>query len=380
MHLQRDTPPNPPGLSLGRHGLMLGKRLLAPVWMRLGRLETRCLRDRLPAIDRPLYITGMARAGSTITLDMLSRHRDLAAHRYLDMAQPYLPFVWNRLAARLPLRRAEPVPRIHDDRILVTRDSPEAVEESLWQHFFPWLHDESRPAVLGEDTRHAAFESFYRATLAKLLLARGKPRYLSKANYNLTRIAYLLRVVPGARFIVLFREPQAHFASWMKQHRLFTDLQRRDRRWLGVLDAVGHHEFGLDQRFVHTGRADHPRLRALWNEGRFAEAFGRHWSALYGHVLDLVNTSPAAREAVLFVRYEDLCAHPAEVIGRMLDHAQLDRASFAPVQSHFEGRLSLPRYYGARLDDTEASELDQSTRSTRGRLGRHCELARGVSP
>src|SRR3546814_13405511 len=71
------------------------------------------------------------------------------------------------------------------------------------------------------------FERFFRDHLRKLLWVRRRPRYLSKANYSVTRMAYLLTLFPDARFVLPLRDPAAHIASLVKQPRLFCQGARR---------------------------------------------------------------------------------------------------------------------------------------------------------
>ena len=157
-----------------------------------------------------------------------------------------------------PSRRTLPTPappaeRAHKDRILVTPDSPEAMEEVLWMRFFPEAHETGKDQVLTDATSNPAFERFYKDHLKKILLVRGGRRYLSKGNYNLTRFAYLLKLFPDARFIVPVRDPRWHIASLIKQHRLFCDEERRDPRILQHMRRAGHFEFGLDRRAINVG-------------------------------------------------------------------------------------------------------------------------------
>ena len=57
--------------------------------------------------------------------------------------------------------------------------------------------------------------------MAKLVASQtGASRYAAKNNYNLTRMEYLLKVNPGAKFLLYIRNPVNHIASLMKQHRL----------------------------------------------------------------------------------------------------------------------------------------------------------------
>ena len=372
MHVERDGDVEPARIPRLLYLVWQAKRRFESASVRLGDVESRLLRRRLrgQVVDRPVYVTGLARAGTTITLELLSRHRDIATHRYRDMAQPYLPFVWNRLLDRLPLPAPRPAERLHKDGILVSRDSPEAVEETIWNWFFPRLHDEVHPAVLGADTTNPPFERYYRDHIGKLLLAHGRRRYLAKANYNVTRLAYLIRLFPGARFLVVARRPTAHFASWLKQHELISQTHRHDPRWVAATRSVGHHEFGEGQRFINAADTDRVRaIRGAWDTGRHARAFGWYWSSIYGHVLDLIDRDPLVRAATLIVRHEDLCAEPRETIDRMLEHAALDPAAFTGVREQYAARLGQPRYYRATLDAAELSDLDETTTAVAARLG-----------
>src|SRR3546814_8036686 len=102
------------------------------------------------------------------------------------------------------------------------------------------LHDARRWDFLDADTRNPAFERFFRDHIRKLLWLRGGTRSLSKANYNLTRLEYLLHLFPDARIVIPIRDPIWHIASLLKQHRLFYRGQQEDARELRHLHRVGH--------------------------------------------------------------------------------------------------------------------------------------------
>jgi hypothetical protein len=80
------------------------------LWIALGNLETRLIADEIDAtaVERPIFISGLARAGSTILLEILARHPDVVSHRYQDYPLVFTPFWWNRLLERMPKREAPP--------------------------------------------------------------------------------------------------------------------------------------------------------------------------------------------------------------------------------------------------------------------------------
>ena len=71
----------------------------------------------------------------------------------------------------------------------------------------------------------------------------------------------------------------------------------------------------------------------------------------------------------MLVRHEDLCAQPRQTIERILQHTELDPASFSDVRDRYAQRLGKPRYYRATLDDTELADLAETTAHVATRLG-----------
>jgi len=200
-----------------------GVHAAAPLFVGLGNIESRMLARSLAtqAVDRPVYICGLPRAGTTITLQMLSEHPDVATHKYADFLMPYMPWVWNKVFPMIPVNAMkEPVARIHRDRIQVTRDSAEMGEEILWEHFFPFIHDENNYSVLDSSTSNRDFERFYSEHLRKLAIVRDRNRYVSKAIMCVVRMQYLRKIFPDARFLLYIRNPFDHVASIIKQDRI----------------------------------------------------------------------------------------------------------------------------------------------------------------
>jgi hypothetical protein len=342
----------------------------AGFWQKLGELESSANRDALDqvAIDRPIYVAGIARSGSTILLELLAGRPGVATHRYRDFPPVYTPLFWNRAFAHVYRADAPPTERAHKDRILVTPDSPEAMEEVLWMRFFPGCHDNASNQVLGRTTANPAFERFYTDHLKKILLIRAGRRYLSKGNYNLTRFAYLQKLFPNARFIVPVRDPRWHVASLMKQHRLFCAEESRDPRILKHMQRVGHYEFGLDRRVINVGdRVEVEGIERLWRDGEEVRGWARYWAMLYGFVLDQREADPDLARAVLLVRYEDLCDRPQATLAAAFAHAELPVA--ADEMAAMAARLSQPTYYRLGFTPEEEAAIAEETAGTRTRLG-----------
>lgn len=344
----------------------------APAWRLLSRLESAVLADELGAIevDRPIFIAGVARSGTTILTEMLSRHPDITAHRYSDFPNMYTPYWRNWLASRTGAGSTEPVERAHRDRIMVTPESPEAVEELIWMMFFHDLHEPDVDQVLTAETHNPEFERFYGEHVRKLLLVRGASRYLAKGNYNLTRLAYILKLYPDARVIVPVRHPVNHIASLIKQDRLFDRLAGEDGRVVRQLRMSGHFEFGPGRRCINIG--DHrvaAEIQDCWSRDDKVGGWAGYWSSVYGFALDQVECDPLVRDAVEFVRYEDLCGQPDRQIERLLDHCRLPVEPFAPIRAHYVDQLTAPEYYQPDFSSAEIERIKTIAGSVAARIG-----------
>lgn len=291
----------------------------------LGDLETRMLADQLSVIDRPIYVAGLARAGSTLLLELLSWQRNVVTHQYRDFPLLHVPYLWNRFLDLAGTRTATAEERAHNDGVVVDRDSPEAFEEVLWMAFFPDLHQLGCCDVLDGRTQHPEFERFYRDHLRKLLLLRDGSRYVSKANYNVTRLEYLLRLFPDARFVIPVRDPVDHVASLMRQHERFSAGQRQDPRAREHLRRVGHFEFGIDRRAINTGDSSAvAAVEGCWESGREVEGWARYWAMVHDYLLRRLSENPALASATTIVPFETLCREPVGTIWQLLEHCELD--------------------------------------------------------
>lgn len=341
-----------------------------PLWVRLGDLETRVLGDRLrpDAIEIPVYIAGLARAGTTILLEALAQHPDVATHQYRDYPPVYTPFWWSRLLDHIETRPQAAAERAHRDRIMVTPASPEAMEEVLWMTFFPDCHDPATSAVLDGRVSNPAFERFYREHVAKLLLTRGRRRYVAKGNYNVTRLQYIQKIFPTARFIVPVRRPEAHVASLVKQHRLFCAGVNAHGRAYDHLRRVGHFEFGPDRRPVNVGNACRTsETMELWQQGDEVRGWARQWADVYGFVADVLASDPKLRAATLVVRYEDLCSIPLDTLARAFEHAALDGGRI--VAASLARTISAPSYYEPHFSAADLATIRRETCEAAGRFG-----------
>jgi hypothetical protein len=271
----------------------------------MGRIETGMMRKRLDEvrIESPVFICGLARSGSTKILEILNSHPDTVSLEYGDFPFFFIPYWWNRYAKPIVTRHCKAVERIHKDRIMVTPESPEAFEEIIWMSCFEELHKQEESAILDDFTENTEFEVSYGEFIRKILLRRQGGRYLAKANYHSTRIRYLRKLFPDARFIFPVRHPLSQVESLIRQHQHFCQLGQRNHRIIKHMTRIGHFEFGPQRRPVNVGsRASANNIAALWHEGCDAEGYAHMWSNIYSYIHDLVKEDEDISRSVTIVR------------------------------------------------------------------------------
>jgi hypothetical protein len=191
---------------------------------------------------------------------------------------------------------------------------------------------------------------------------------VSKGNYNVTRLEYLLKSFPDARFVIPVRRPDGHVASLMKQHTLFCEGETKNPRMLEHMRRIGHFEFGLDRRAINVGDDDLVKdITAMWNRGEEARAWGRYWASVYGYLADRLDASAALRQASMIVLFEHLCESAPDTIRVLLDHCELPQD--AAVIADFSQRARFPTYYRPNLSEQDLRDIELETAETARRFG-----------
>lgn len=363
--------PMPVDMPAPAYWFLVGTRRLAPLWRQLGRLEALSLgrRYREAIIDRPIYVYGIARSGTTITLEILSRHPDAAIQQYRDMVFPFLPYWWRRFGPKnAGLVGDTPQERPHGDGIIVTSESVETVEEPLWQSVLgERLHDETRSNLMTAADSQPRFEAVYRDYLRKLIACQPGHRFTTKNNYYVARAAYLKRLFPDARLFLVVRDPVTHIGSLMRMDRKLAHVNDANIR---VMRGLGHWEFGPGKRFVNCGDdAAIREVRRLLAADRVPQAWAHYWASVYGFLHRQLSEDAALARDTLVVRHEDLCARPGEQVDRLLAHAQHDPAPFGEWRDHYVRTLRTPDYYEPPFSAADREDIRAITRDAAAAFG-----------
>lgn len=311
---------------------------------------------RQQPLARPIFVTSLPRAGTTLLLQLLSRVSAVATHTYRDMPFVRAPILWNRLSRRFrTVRKVEE--RAHGDGVMVDFDSPEAFEETVWLARFP-EHYQDR-GILPWQRRAPGFSAELADHMRRIVvLRRGgvtpTVRYLSKNNANIARTGLLRSAFPDGHVLVPIRDPLDQARSMHRQHLRFLTLHAKDPFVRRYMADIGHFEFGALHRPILFEGMEPPTLR--YRPDRLEYWIG-YWTAAYRHL--------AQQNGITFVDHERFCQNGSRNLMQLCEAVGL---SIDPIVTRRVAEQVKPRRDPEALDRmpegmNEARELYHELRS-----------------
>lgn len=231
-------------------------------------------------VGKHVFITGLARSGTTILLNSLHSSNEFASLSYDDMPFILAPNFWKKIT---PLKTHDKnIERAHNDGILVSTDSPEAFEEVFWMTFNE-----------DEDSTILKFEEYIESVLSKNNLSR----YLSKNNQNIRRLKLISSSFSDSIVLIPFRHPLQHSNSLLFQHTKFIDESIKDPFIKEYMQLIGHSEFGPCYKELKSInlKYENPCELNHWLE---------QWLLSYEAIMEIANQ----QENIYLVCYESLCS------------------------------------------------------------------------
>lgn len=238
-----------------------------------------------------LFISGLARSGTTAILNYIYGKNVFASLTYNDMPFILSPnlfkFLNNKNDNKVSLR-------LHRDGIKYSYKSPEALDEIFWNTF-------------NEDEAY----SFLSKYISQILIKYRKNRYLSKNNYNYKRIKTIKSIFPNSYFLITYRNPLHHAYSLLRQHLNFIQLQSKDKFILKYMNWLGHNEFGNGYRSWQKP--------IKYNNVMDINHWLEQWYLFYNNLIE----NNLNYERLILISYEDLCSNK-KVLSKLLNILKLD--------------------------------------------------------
>lgn len=276
-----------------------------------------------------VFVSGLARSGTTILMRSLYESESLASLTYEDMPFVLAPNLWKQMSSKKSSNALKE--RAHKDGILINDKSPEALDEVFWKVFLEDNYIQKDRLLINKiPSEILDLYDLYIHLILKKNFDGARLRYLSKNNNNVLRLNALFQKFPNAFVIVPFRDPLQHAISLLTQHHNFCDIQRKDKFTLNYMTWVGHHEFGLNQKPFYL--EDDLLFRRLTEyDKRDINFWLLTWLNYYSYVLNHYS-----EKAILFC-YEEFCKDAGPVMDALAKRIDLSGFKFKPA--HFELKI-----------------------------------------
>jgi len=265
--------------------------------------------------DNHVFISGLARAGTTILMKTFYNTNQFVSLTYRNMPFVLMPNLW-KLLSKPFYKIEEGKERAHGDGIVVSFDSPEAFEEVFWQTFTG--KEYITPSGLAPYEIDGEVLTQFRTFVSNVLASSdidSQNRYLSKNNSNILRLKYISHIFPKSLILIPFRDPIQQAISLYNQHLKFSALHDQEPFALEYFNWLGHHEFGAGHLpFLFSQKVD-------LNENGLEPDDINYWLASWINTYHYLSENTAGN--YLFVCFESLCNSPAETLAQSFDLAGL---------------------------------------------------------
>ncbi len=261
--------------------------------------------------DRPVFLVGMPRSGTTMVQDILCSHPQIA---YINNTMYFFPDCFCSIEHyRRMLRLDFESDRYLADSVSVSASSPsDAV--AVWEKWFGLdVYDLGFKPLAMADFPQPVVDDIH-ATIRKVVWScgAGRSRFFTKLLVVLPYLEIIRDIFPGARFVHIIRDARNTANSLLKLYR--TEVEHQDK-----MDLVRPAGVKGERYFISYPRF--PRLK------EYVEDFGLDdirttanlWNDEITYVDSLRDKLPNFHE----VRYEDIVADPAREIGKLLEFCQL---------------------------------------------------------
>ena len=319
-------------ISKALHDLALDSPLIARMSLELEKKrylnKDQTLSTSTSSSQQPIWVCGLARAGTTILTDVLYETGLFTSLTYRQMPFPLAPNLWKKLSRWGISGIEQKVERAHGDGILVSINSPEALEEVFWRVYETHIYqqNESLPAHQSSPDSLLAFEE-YLSCILQLEDQSSPPakRYLSKNNNHLIRLPSLLSHFPLAKILVPLREPLEHAESLRRQHQKWVERHQEDPFSLSYMNWLAHHEFGLGHKpfsFAEASAHDQDGISVESTDPHSLTYWLIRWIEAYSYV-DRVLAEPQYQSQILIVEYGALSSEPSKVLSNIFTYLDL---------------------------------------------------------
>ena len=247
-----------------------------------------------------VFITGLARSGSTAILNQLYE-----SNQFCSLLYSHMPFILSpklaKLASSLINNEKTKIERLHKDGLFINNNSPECLDEIFWVKSTKNYYDYD---LLEPEQIEIKYLRGYEYLLESYSKLQKSKRIIIKNNNNHIRINFLSEYFCRSKFLIIFRNPIYHAYSLMRSHKRFCKLQEQDPYILEYMNLIGHREFGKGiKKFIYNNSSSENKYSS-----NSINYWLKQWIDCYSWIL---GKSFYKKDNIHLVCYEKVCSNKA---------------------------------------------------------------------
>lgn len=294
----------------------------------------------LRKIDRPIFVVGPFRSGTTILEKIIGDHPDVGHFTYMSnvyFQAPITGYILMNILWRIGFLDQQILSAVHNPRVKYTMFSPYECE---------WIWSQTRRGLwapdvkdisLGVDYSDPEFESYLRSMIKRHMLFQRSRRFLSKNPVSCLRLDYLHKLFPDARFVTIVRNPLdtvlSHYRMSSHMEKVF--YQNPQTKW--ILQEGLH----MDLLSMRIKTPSYDRTMDL-NQEHALLSLANQWADLETAVLDSVKNNEELAAHSLQLTYEDFVNDSRRVLNTLWDFTGLDGEAADQLTEKYKDILTPP--------------------------------------
>jgi len=248
--------------------------------------------------NQHIFISGLARSGSTLLLNLLYNNNNYSSLTYKDMPFVLSPNLWGKFF-NTSKKNIDSKKRVHGDLINININSPESFDEIFWKMILQnkYITENNLIKIKISTKQIEAYNNY----INLICLKYKKKKYLSKNNNSILRIKEVLEYFKNSFFIIPFRHPGEHANSLLNQHIKFKKIQSENKFIKKYMNWLGHHEFGLNHLPFQIKNLDQNYNKESTNY------WLQNWDNYYTYILELYKNNKN-NNRIIFINYDKVCS------------------------------------------------------------------------
>lgn len=340
---------------IDRFGQVPEKVLLRPFYRRI-------------TMDRPIFVVGPFRSGTTILEKIISEHSSVGYFWYLSnvyIQSPVVGYWTTRLMQRLGLISSDTLPTLHNPRIPQSALSPYECEWIFSQSKKNLWDEKCIDLTEGSDFSDPHFERYLVSMIQRHLWVHRANRFLNKNPVHCLRMGYLFRLFPDARFVTIVRHPVhtilSHYRTAAKEERImYADAK---------LKNIFHDALHVDMLPLRIQTRNYAKTLAL-NQEHPLLGIASQWKDMQLEVMESIANVPGLSAQVLQLRYEDLVLHSKWILEKLWRFVGLTGEEAEAITRAHAPRLTQPAPVKLSAEEQEyLPRVQEITATVASRLG-----------